>query len=367
MILLNAGLRHGIANAAHELIRGAADQYEFIVISTALIDELRPQVTFIRIPTPSRPYSLRWLMFYCLAGLRLLFVRADLIHTMAPTPLVPNRVDLATVLFSQVAYYQMIGRATNVYERIKRACASLIENRSYNPRRVRMLAALSPGGKRELESHHPYLPVVVTPHVLQSERFFPDAAVRTATRAKLYVQEGDLVTCFVNNTYWHLKGLEIAIAGLACAAKSEPVLGTLWVVGAGPVNEFRKIASKYRIADKVRFLGPRGDIADLYRGADILVHPAAYETFSLVVHEAAASGLPIIATRTNGVEDLVQDGVAGILIERTVDAVADALMSLACNPKMREKMGRNGRERALRFGPRGFVDSTLGAYRKLMG
>jgi len=130
LILLDAGLRHGTANAAHELIRGAADQYEFIVISTALIEELRPQVTFIRIPAPSRPYSLRWLIFYCLAGLRLLFVRADLIHTMAPTPLVPNRVDLATVLFSQVAYYQMIGRATSVYERIKRVCASLIENRS---------------------------------------------------------------------------------------------------------------------------------------------------------------------------------------------------------------------------------------------
>jgi hypothetical protein len=107
LILLDAGFRHGTANAAHELIREGADRYEFVVLSTRLVEELQPSVRFIRIPAPSGPYRLRWLIFFLLAGLRLLFIRADLVHALAPAPLVPNRIDIATVLSSQVAYYRV--------------------------------------------------------------------------------------------------------------------------------------------------------------------------------------------------------------------------------------------------------------------
>lgn len=364
-MLFDAGLDYGTANAAHELIRQGSDRYKFVVMSTRLIEELQPLVEFIRIPAPDSPYNLRWLVFYLFAGLRLKFVRADLIHTMAPAPLVPNKVDLATVLFSQVAYYQVDGKAPGIWSRLSRVCTSWLENRAYRRGQVRMLSALAPGGKRELERDHPGIPVIVTPHVLQSERFYPDEQTRAEVRHELGAAPDSVVACFVNNTYWEHKGLRIAIAGLSQAVRSAPSLDQLWVIGSGPVDQFRDIAVQYGIGDRVNFLGQRADIARIYRGADILVHPARYETFSLAVHEAAASGLPVIATRTNGVEDLVQDGKVGIMIERTEEAVADALVRLSLDPELREHMGRIGRQRAIEFGPSGFTNSVLDAYQRL--
>jgi glycosyltransferase involved in cell wall biosynthesis len=243
--------------------------------------------------------------------------------------------------------------------------ASGIERRAYRPGRVRMLSALAPGGKRELERHHPGVPVTVTPHVLQGERFYPDTRARAEVRGELGAAADAVVTCFVNNTYWEHKGLEVAMGGLARAARIAPALGPLWVVGSGPVERFRAIASALGLERRVRFLGPRSDIARIYRGADILVHPAQYETFSLAVHEAAATGLAVVATRTNGVEDLLEDGEAGIMVERTAEAVGEALIRLARDPGLRTRMGRTARTRALAFGPDRFVSAVRDAYRLL--
>lgn len=366
LVLLDGGLRHGTANAAHELIRRGLPDFEFTVLSTRLIHELQEQTEFIRIPAPAGPYRLRWLIFYLLAGFRKRFIEADLVHTLAPAPLLPGKVDLVTVLFSQVAYYQVETRPTGWIDAMARTFSAWLENRSYRAGRVRMLSALAPGGQRELERDHPGVPVILSSHVLQAERFFPDDRDRAAVRSELGVGPDGLVACFVNNTYWLHKGLHIAIEGFARARRAVPQLESLWVIGSGPVEAFSAIARENGVGDRVRFLGRRDDIDRLYRGADCLVHPARYETFSLAVHESAASGLPVIATRTNGVEDLIGDGQAGILIPRSAEAVEQALIRLARDPAMRRRMGRIGRERALTFGPEGFAEPLIQAYRELL-
>lgn len=366
LVLLDAGMRHGTANAAHHLIRQGLPEFGFTVMSTRLVAELQERVTFIRIPSPAGPYRLRWLVFYLLAGLRRAFVDADLVHVLAPAPLLPGKADLVTVLFSQVAYYQVATETSGPQERLARKISAWLENRSYRPGRVRMFTALAPGGQRELERDHPGVPVVVSSHVLQAERFYPDHRDREDVRRELGVDAQDLVACFVNNTYWSHKGLHLAIEGFARARRSAPRLSALWVIGSGPVEPFSAVAREHGVGDRVRFLGHRTDIERLYRGADCLVHPARYETFSLAVHEAAASGLPVIATRTNGVEDLVEDGQAGIAINRTAQAVEEALLRLARDPDLRQRMGRIGRERALAFGPEGFGAPILRAYRQLL-
>lgn len=366
LVLLDGGARHGTANAAHELIRRGLSEFDFTVVSTRLIEELSSQVDFIRIPAPGGPYRLRWLVFYVLTGLRRAFVNADLVHALAPAPLLPGKVDLVTVLFSQVAYYQTESQPGGFTERAARWFATRLENRAYRPGRVRMLTALAPGGKRELERDHPGLPVIVAPHVLQAERFYPDDSDRNTVREELGAEPGEPVACFVNNTFWVHKGLDIAMEGLALARRTVPAVGTLWVVGDGPVDTFRNVADHFGLGARVKFLGSRRDIERIYRGADFLVHPARYETFSLAVHESAASGLPVIATRTNGVEDLVEDGAAGILIPRDARAVAEAVISIVQDPARAARMGAEGRRRALSFDADGFTGPVIEAYRALL-
>ena len=64
----------------------------------------------------------------------------------------------------------------------------------------------------------------------------------------------------------------------------------------------------------MHWIGVSRDVAPLYQLADALVFPTSYEAFPLVALEAAASGLPILATPVNGIRELVRDGENGFLI-----------------------------------------------------
>jgi len=368
LVLVDAGTPHGTSHAAHELIRRGAERHEFVVVSSRLAEEVRPLARWLRVPLPAGPFRLRWLVFYALAGLRLAGTRVDLVHALAPAPLVPNRVDLGTVLFSQVDFHAVAGPPRGLVDRGARAFTAWLERRAYRPGRVRMLSALAPAGRRALERHHPGLPVIVTPHIVDCERFRPDARSRAEVRRRLGVADDGLVALFVNNHYWGLKGLAVAIRGFAQAARAAPALRELWVVGAGPTPHYREVAAAHGLGDRVRFFGfvPAADIEGMYRGADVLVHPSQYDTFSLAVHEAAASGTPVVATGVHGVDDLLADGQAGVLVERSDAAVAAALVRLAGDPVLREGMGRVGRQRAQAFGPGGFTGAVLAAYEELL-
>jgi glycosyltransferase involved in cell wall biosynthesis len=77
--------------------------------------------------------------------------------------------------------------------------------------------------------------------------------------------------------------------------------------------------------------------------------PTAYETFSLVTFEAAASGLPLLVTKVNGVEDLIREGANGWFIERNPQSIRDRLREMRENPQFRRAMGAAARADSLRY------------------
>ena len=87
------------------------------------------------------------------------------------------------------------------------------------------------------------------------------------------------------------------------------------MVGAGDAARIEALAGRHGVAGRLRLLGRRADVERWYQAADLFVFPTAYEAFPLVGLEAAASALPLVATAVNGIEDLVQDGDAGLLVE----------------------------------------------------
>jgi glycosyltransferase involved in cell wall biosynthesis len=140
----------------------------------------------------------------------------------------------------------------------------------------------------------------------------------------------------------------------------------LWVVGQGREGRFRSLARELDVADRVRFFGRRLDVERFYQAADVFVLPSLYETFSLAAHEAAASGLPLVATRVSGVADLIGDGEAGVLVERNASDVARALASLAVDPERRSQLGRVARARASEFTWGRSVDGVAALYRDIV-
>lgn len=140
-----------------------------------------------------------------------------------------------------------------------------------------------------------------------------------------------------------VKGLLVLFEALAQITKG-PTL-RLTVAGDGPERTFLEEAAR-PLGDRVRFTGylSQDAVADRLATADIFVLPSFAEGVPVVLMEAMAAGVPVIATRVAGVSELVEEGVSGLLVPAgDSESLARALADLAAEPARRSAMGRAGR------------------------
>jgi phosphatidylinositol alpha-mannosyltransferase len=124
----------------------------------------------------------------------------------------------------------------------------------------------------------------------------------------------------------------------------------LLIIGSGPkAREYRRFVGLRGVRD-VEWLGrvSDDDKARYFASADILCSPATgQESFGIVLLEAMAAGIPIVASDIHGYKNVIQRDVQGLLVEpRNHRALAAALYKLAGDPDLRHRMGDEGRLRA---------------------
>jgi sugar transferase (PEP-CTERM/EpsH1 system associated) len=121
----------------------------------------------------------------------------------------------------------------------------------------------------------------------------------------------------------------------------------LAIIGDGPMlGELRELVASKGLKDRVWMPGARNDIADVIRGFSIFVLPSLSEATPVVILEAMASGLPIVATRVGGVPDLVVENETGLLVAPSdPGALADAIATYVLDGEMRRRHGIAGRAR----------------------
>jgi glycosyltransferase involved in cell wall biosynthesis len=121
---------------------------------------------------------------------------------------------------------------------------------------------------------------------------------------------------------------------------------TLWLAGDGP--HLAKLKESSSTVSGIRFLGDVNDIESRLAHAGIFVLLSDHEGLPISVIEAMRAGLGIVCTRLPGTEELLQDGVEGILVPNHPEPVAHALARLMGNPALRRAMGLAARKRFLR-------------------
>jgi glycosyltransferase involved in cell wall biosynthesis len=304
--------------------------------------ERQKDLRWIRVPCPARPFSIAYPLFFLIGSL-LTWARGEgLVHTTGAV--VFNRADISTVHFCHHAFRSgtVLSRARRpgLLYRINGWVASrmslLAERYRYRPARTGHLVAVSNGVARELVTHFPAMTrsVSVIPNGVDHGTFRHDEAARAAVRSELEMSEDDLVALFVGGD-WERKGLRFA---LEAVAKSQA--WHLLVVGTGDIPRFRRLASCLGAGERVHFTGQAARTEPYFAAADAFLLPSAYETFSLVTFEAAASGLPLLVTRVSGVEDMIRDGENGWFIEPDPDVIAGRLQELQTNDSLRRRMGQ---------------------------
>jgi len=169
-------------------------------------------------------------------------------------------------------------------------------------------------------------PIEVIPHGVDLESFRPPtAAERRDARTALGLDDEHRVALFVGHELrW--KGVPQLIDALVHATTV-----MLLVVGgdATTIPEMRERAHQRGVADRVLFAGMHSDVRPFYFAADMFVLPSDYESFGLVIAEALACGVPVIATRTGCAPDLIVDGETGYLVDRDPRTIADRLERIA--------------------------------------
>ncbi len=203
-------------------------------------------------------------------------------------------------------------------------------------------------------------------------RFDPDRGdpdARARLRQSWGIGPDDVVCGVVARLVWE-KGYRELFEAVAALRNRVP---NLRVVVAGPQDHAKgdAVAPADIVAAEelgVRFLGMRDDVEDLYAAFDLFVLPTWREGFPRAAMEAAAMGLPIVATDIRGCRQVVDDGVNGLLVPvRAPARLADAIAHVATDSQRRAAMGRASREKALKeFDDRRCIDITLAVYDDLL-
>jgi glycosyltransferase involved in cell wall biosynthesis/O-antigen/teichoic acid export membrane protein len=196
--------------------------------------------------------------------------------------------------------------------------------------------------------------ITIIPNPVDTARFRkPEKFSADSLRLDLGCTSRELLLCFCALGNFERKGLRYAIEALAELGASK---ARLVVVGGkqGEIRDFEKMCSDAQVGTRVRFVGLQRDIRPYLWCSDAFLFPSSYEAFPLVCLQAAAAGLPLIASRVYGVDEFMIDGRTGWIVERSAKAIAFAIAQAIHDRTQVVEMGRAARERAEDYGDAAF-------------
>lgn len=138
-------------------------------------------------------------------------------------------------------------------------------------------------------------------------------------RQKLDLTDSDIAVGTIAQIC-HRKGIDIFVESAQIALEKNPNL-IFFIVGPDGLNEeqyskeMRAKISLPLLKNRVRILGSRSDIPDILKSLDIFMFTTRSEPFGIVVIEAMAAGLPVIASKIGGIPEIINDKQIGVLID----------------------------------------------------
>ncbi len=206
---------------------------------------------------------------------------------------------------------------------------------------------------------------------IDTTRFLPGERI-DSRRKEFGLSHNDLVIGTVGH-FAPLKGYDDLILAMPLMVESFPQ-ARLLIAGEAIYRayrdykqELRDLINRLDLADKVIFAGQRDDLPEVLETLDIFVLPSRSEGFGRANLEAMASGKPVVSTDVGGIPEVVIDGETGLLVPpQDPRALAKAIIRLAEDKNLREKMGAAGRKRAEFFSVARMVDGVVKVYDEIV-
>jgi len=191
-------------------------------------------------------------------------------------------------------------------------------------------------------------PIAVIPSGIETDKF--KIKKKYFLRKKFKLEKTDKILLFVGRLGKE-KSIDFLLYVFAEVLKKYSGVHFV-VVGNGPQKGYlENLAKKLKIEQNVHFFGgvEYKKMPLVYNDADIFIFASTTETQGLVVLEAMASGLPIVAVDDSAIEETITDKVNGILVGKDVNEFADAVLKLVRDKTKRKMLGKNARKKAVSF------------------
>jgi len=271
------------------------------------------------------------------------------------------------ILSASCPFYRFLRRITRFFS-LRQNFILWLDRRQYTGKGVFRIIAISDMIKNDIIKYHNIDPqkIKVVYNGVDLQRFTPDNKnrYRKAIREKLSLGE-EFVILYVSNNF-RLKGLFTLIKSLGELKKSHKDFKAL-IIGRGRDASYRKLAGRLNCLGNLIFLGHVNEIEKYYAASDIYVHPTFYDSCSLVVTEALASGLPVITTRCDGASGVIDNGVDGFVMGNPMDyeALAEKI-SLFFDDEFREKASIAAREKAEKYSAEKNCEEIIKIYKEVI-
>jgi glycosyltransferase involved in cell wall biosynthesis len=350
--MINCNRQDGSARAVNEVAERLAEEHEVHLFARKVEDLDLARVRWRKMPGLSWPAIADFVTYYALAEFRIRGRGFDIIHSVGANAAAANVITIQNIQPAKRVFLDAQNASANVSSarkltrRLYLQVTTGAEATVYNRRPARTLPLFLPvsrGVERELRQYYDIgdAPVRIIPNAADTGVFKPLAASeRIRWRQDNGLGEQDLLLAYVGGE-WKRKGLDFAIRAIGQIPDNS---AKLLVIGRDAEQaKFQSLAAECGVSQRVFFLGFRRDVPDALGASDIFLFPSWYEAFSLATIEAAACGLPIVATRINGTEDFIVPGETGFFIEHDPGNIAATLTKLLAHESERRRMGANAR------------------------
>ncbi|MCP4711865.1 MAG: glycosyltransferase [Planctomycetes bacterium] len=145
-----------------------------------------------------------------------------------------------------------------------------------------------------------------------------------------------------------VKNIDLILHALSQLASLQKQKLQLLIVGDGPQRpQLETLTKQLNLNDCVHFTGARRDVERLLKAADLFLMPSKWEGFGLSAAEAMAAGLPVIASRTDGLIDVIDHNINGLLVSpNDLNELTQSIKSLLDNPQKMKILGLAAQKKA---------------------
>lgn len=207
-------------------------------------------------------------------------------------------------------------------------------------------------------------PIRVIYNFIDTNVFRPDPAV--PRRRSCLADEDEAILMHVSN-YRQPKNVNGVIEIFSRVAKR--IKARLVLVGDGPdLHEVKHRCSDLGLCNQITYLGQMNNVETVLPFADCIIQPSFNESFGMVLLEAMACEVPTVSSNVDGIPEVVVHGETGYMAGPTdYDALAEYAVAICQSPTLRQQLGRQGRERAIRhFQPDQIVPQYLDCYQQAL-